>query len=279
MAESQFNISAVLSVGESNASFATWNSSTPLDTAAELVNADFSYNTIVVSLNQTTAITGGVVTFQGSLDGNSWFDLIGVSPITQSSAGPTYTLVPNTYVVFSFNLTAIPYFQVLLSTSISGAGSVTIGYTADSFVNSYMSSGGGGSNASVGPNGEPIPGDSTLIGSQDSSGNLQPASASNPIPVSPQPIASAGNIPANVAVGTTSGLVLGANALRKGLTLTNISYETISIAFGSNAAVLYSGITLGPGGSYWMDAFDFTTSAINAVASDANGSLSVQETQ
>src|ERR1700675_4341863 len=130
MAESQYTISAVLSVGENNASFATWNSGTALNSTAQLVNADYSYNTIVVTLNQTTTITGGVVTFEGSIDGVTFFPIQGFAPGTFVAIGPTYTLQASTYATFSFNLTAIPYFQVRLSTVITGTGAVTIGYAA-----------------------------------------------------------------------------------------------------------------------------------------------------
>src|SRR5271157_2049063 len=182
MPESQYSIVSTISVGEMNASFATWNSSTPLNTTATIVSNDISYNTLNITLAQTTTITGGVVTFQGSTDGVNWVNLQGFQVGTGATVGPTYTLQASTYVIFSFNLTGIPYFQVLLSTVITGTGSVTIGYSADSFVNA-MSVSSSGSNASVGPNGSPIPGDSTLIGSKDASGNLQPASVTNPIPV------------------------------------------------------------------------------------------------
>src|SRR5271157_1943697 len=180
MPESQYSIVSTISVGEMNASFATWNSSTPLNTTATIVSNDISYNTLNITLAQTTTITGGVVTFQGSTDGVNWVNLQGFQVGTGATIGPTYTLQANTYVVFSFNLTALPYFQVLLSTVITGTGSVTIGYAADSVVNQPSSA---SSNPSVGPNGSPIPADSTLIGSKDASGNLQPASVANPVPV------------------------------------------------------------------------------------------------
>jgi len=279
MPESQYSITASISVGEQNASFITWNSATAVNATAQLVNNDVSYNTLNISLAQTTTITGGVVTFQGSTDGVNWVNLQGFQVGTGTTIGPTYTLTANTYVVFSFNLTAIPYFQVLLSTAITGTGSLTIGYSADSFVNA-MSVSSSGSNASVGPNGSPIPGDSTLIGSKDASGNLQPASVANPIPVTIVPN-SIGNAPTIVAIGTSSTSVLAANTSRKGLNLVNMSYETISLSFGANAAVLFSGINLGPGGTFWMDATDFTTAAVSAISTltAAGGYLGVQEFQ
>jgi hypothetical protein len=138
MPESQYSIYASISVGEMNSSFVTWNSSTTLNSTALLVNNDISYNTLNISLSQTTTITGGVVTFQGSFDGVNFFNLVGVNPGTQAVVGPTYTLQASTYAIFQFNLTAIPYFQVLLSTAITGTGAVTIGYAADSFVSSNV---------------------------------------------------------------------------------------------------------------------------------------------
>jgi hypothetical protein len=277
MAESSFQISAVLSVGESNAAFVAWTSATAVNSTAILVNADFSYNTIVVSLNQTSTISGGVVTFQGSLDGVTWFNVEGASPVNGAGVGPTYTLTASTYSVFTFNLTAIPYFQVLLSTAITGTATVTIGYSADSFVNTFFPIGSGsGGNASVGPNGSPIPSDSTLIGSEDSSGNLQPASVSNPVPVKNYPAASVGEAATNVTISTSSATVLAANSLRRGVNICNISFGTVSLAFGA-AAVIYTGVTLGPGGTFWMDDTDFTTQSITAISSQSNTTIAVQE--
>jgi hypothetical protein len=239
MPESQYSITASISVGEMNASFITWNSGTGGGATALLVNNDISYNTLNITLAQTTTITGGVVTFQGSTDGVNWINLQGTQVGTGATIGPTYTLQASTYVVFSFNLTAIPYFQVLLSTAITGTGSLTIGYAADSFVSNAAS-------ASSSNNGSTV-----------------------------------GNAPIIVAIGTTSTLVLAQNLSRKGLNLVNMSYETISLSFGSNAAVLYSGVNLGPGGTFWMDPADFTTAAVNAISTltAAGGYLGVQEFQ
>lgn len=277
MPESQYTISATISVGSRNASFVTWDSTTPLSTAAVLVSDDVSFNTLNVSLATTTTITGGILTFQVSTDGVNWINVQGIQVGTGTTIGPTYTLVANTYVVFSFNLTAMPFFQVLLSTAISGTGSLTIGYAADSFVNQMSSSSGSGSNPSVGPNGSPIPGDSTLIGSEDASGNLQPASVSNPIPVKDVPAAATGQTPTNITISTSSVTVLASNSLRKGVNICNISYGTVSLSFGVTAAVIYTGVTLGPGGTFWMDSADFTTAAINAISTQGNTVIAVQE--
>jgi len=276
MPESQYSIVSTISVGEMNASFATWNSSTPLNTTATIVSNDISYNTLNITLAQTTTITGGVVTFQGSTDGVNWVNLQGFQVGTGATIGPTYTLQANTYVVFSFNLTALPYFQVLLSTVITGTGSVTIGYAADSVVNQPPSAS-ASANPSVGPNGSPIPSDSTLIGTKDASGNLQPASVANPVPVVIEPTSGTGNTPTNITISTASVTVLAANANRKGANVVNISFGTVSLAFGGASAVAFTGVTLGPGGTFWMDHLDFTTAAIQAISTQGNTTIAVQE--
>lgn len=141
MAESPYGISAVLSVGYANPSVATWNSATPLNTVANVVSNDYSYNTLNISLALAPTITGGIVLFQGSYDGINWFNMQGFTPGNFAAAGPSYSLVttgsppPPVYATFQFNLTGVPYFQIQLSSPITGAGSVTIGYAADSFVN------------------------------------------------------------------------------------------------------------------------------------------------
>jgi len=108
--------------------------------------------------------------------------------------------------------------------------------------------------------------------STDLAGNLRTTGTSTVAPIS-----SAGNAPLQIAVPTSSTLVLASNPLRKGCNLTNMSIDTISLAFGSNPAQVYFGLVLGPGGTFWMDLQDFTTAAINAISDGANGFLAVQE--
>lgn len=99
----------------------------------------------------------------------------------------------------------------------------------------------------------------------------------NPTSAEIAPIASTALAPGLVPVATSSVQVLAANASRKGCNLTNMSDSTISLAFGGNAAVLFYGIVLGPGGVFWMDLQDFTTESVNAIASGTDGTLAVQE--
>ena len=140
---------------------------------------------------------------------------------------------------------------------------------------------GGGSNPSVGTTGTTAPTSATEIGIIDGSGDLQGASGSNPVPVTDVASASTGNSPSQVSVDISSTQILASNTSRKGVNVTNMSYATVSLGFGSDDAEVYYGIILGPGGTFWMDGLDFTTAAINAI-SDGSATpvyLTVQEWQ
>lgn len=86
------------------------------------------------------------------------------------------------------------------------------------------------------------------------------------------------NSPASVSVGTTSTTVLAANANRKGVVIQNISTAVVSFGIGATAA-LNTGITLYPGGVWYMDEFSFSTAQINGDAAIAASTVSVQEFQ
>ena len=88
---------------------------------------------------------------------------------------------------------------------------------------------------------------------------------------------STASAPTFATVGVASGVVIALNAARKGLVLTNNSANTESFNFAGGAAVLGSGITLGPGAVYVMDSFTFTTAAINGIASGAGSNCAIQE--
>jgi hypothetical protein len=85
--------------------------------------------------------------------------------------------------------------------------------------------------------------------------------------------------PGSSAVGTTVVALLGANVLRKGLVLTNISTTGQIIYLGLNGAqpVVGSGIALWPGDVWEMDRYTLVLGAINAIASAASGAMAIQE--
>ena len=83
----------------------------------------------------------------------------------------------------------------------------------------------------------------------------------------------------NATVGVASAEAVAAAATRKGLHLRNTSTsgQRISLAFDGESATLDDGVTMYPQDVYEMDAWDFTTGAVAAIASAAGGRLSIQE--
>ena len=109
----------------------------------------------------------------------------------------------------------------------------------------------------------------------DGSAVVQPVSIGSTINVSSKSALTAA-APASASVGTSSAQALASNGSRKGAVFVNRSANTISLAIGA-AAVLNSGITLTPNGTWVMDDYTFATGAINAIASAASSTLSIQE--
>lgn len=85
--------------------------------------------------------------------------------------------------------------------------------------------------------------------------------------------------PTAATVGVASGSAVAANAARRQLILVNTSANNISLGFSGNAAVLNSGITLVPNGSYEISEANgnLYTGAVNAIAAGAGSNLAVQE--
>lgn len=84
--------------------------------------------------------------------------------------------------------------------------------------------------------------------------------------------------PTTATVTASSTTIVSANANRKGLAIVNITGNPVSLGFGANAAVLYSGITLTTIGSVWETSeYDFVTSAVQAISSVASNVVSIQE--
>ena len=118
--------------GVTGTSDAAWTSSTSLNSTVALISNSAVYNSIQVTLVQGSTITGGVVTFQQSNDNSHWTSVQGVSLGTSTIMGPTYTLAASTTVTLVFPVTG-PYFQVLLSTAITGSGTVTVQHYSQCF--------------------------------------------------------------------------------------------------------------------------------------------------
>ena len=82
--------------------------------------------------------------------------------------------------------------------------------------------------------------------------------------------------PTYAEVDVTSAEIVASNSSRKGLILVNNSVNRITLGFGSTP-VLDRGVTLHPQGAYNMGEYDFSTAAVNAIASATLSVIGIQE--
>ena len=83
--------------------------------------------------------------------------------------------------------------------------------------------------------------------------------------------------PANGGVGTASEIVVPENTTRVGLTMVNISSETIYLGIGQTST-LKAGIVLTPDGGAWsMDEYSYTKEAITGIAHTKTLIIAFQE--
>lgn len=120
---------SVLGYSTQNTSDAAWTSATSNNTRVTLISNNGTFNAILVTLVQGTTLTGGVGTFQQSNDNSNWVNVQCVALGTTTIAGPTYTFVASTNVMFMCPVTA-PYFAFQLTTVITGSGTVTVGHNS-----------------------------------------------------------------------------------------------------------------------------------------------------
>jgi hypothetical protein len=119
-------------------STAAWTSATSANSAVTLTVT--GYGTVVVTLNQGSTLTGGVVTFEVS-DTTAFTNAYAIKGEYLSTTAPaaqyfvnTYTFVASTNVSFTFNVQGWAAFRVRLSTVISGSGTVNVGVAASAGV-------------------------------------------------------------------------------------------------------------------------------------------------
>jgi len=81
--------------------------------------------------------------------------------------------------------------------------------------------------------------------------------------------------PATASVTNVDSVVVASNASRKGLIVINLGLVNVNFGCGATS-ILNGGITLIPNGTWVMDTFTFTTSAIHAICPGA-ATLAIQE--
>jgi hypothetical protein len=110
---------------------APWTSATVLDTAQVLMSTG-GFPALIVQLNQTSTITGGAVTFEGTYDGINWVSLPAadvLNPVTYVAVPNPYTLQANTNYTVLLQVRGFQQVRVRLSTVIAGTGEVLIYWT------------------------------------------------------------------------------------------------------------------------------------------------------
>ena len=157
---------------------AVWNSSTSINTlqyptGTTTVGAPLGAQAYLVQLDQTTTLTGGAVTFQGTYDGTNWVTIPTaqvLNPQTFASLSNPYTFAASTNQPFLISLQGFQQIRLNLTTLITGTGAITPYWTG--FISSPLASinevQGMASSGST-PIGNPV-----YIGGKDSSGNVQP---------------------------------------------------------------------------------------------------------
>jgi hypothetical protein len=122
-----------ISLGCNVTTGAAWTSGTALNTVQYItgtttIGAPIGKPAIVIQLNQTTTITAGAVTFEGTYDGTNWVTIPVaqiVHPETLALLTNPYTLVAGTNQPFLILMQGYQNIRVRLSTAITGTGSVT----------------------------------------------------------------------------------------------------------------------------------------------------------
>jgi hypothetical protein len=119
-------------------STAAWTSSTTVNTALQVNTA--GYDSIVVTLNQGSTISGGVVTFEVSdttafTNAYTVIAILNATALSNAVGGSAYTLVASTNASFNVNVAGWAAFRVRLSTVITGTATVNVGITASAATN------------------------------------------------------------------------------------------------------------------------------------------------
>jgi hypothetical protein len=112
---------------------AAWTSGTAVNTAQYItgtttIGEPMGKPAVVIQLNQTTTLTGGAVTFEGTYDGTNWVTIPVaqiIHPETFDQLTNPYTFVANTNQPFMILMQGYQNMRLRVSTVITGTGSVT----------------------------------------------------------------------------------------------------------------------------------------------------------
>ena len=123
-----------------------------------LTSGNSAYDTVIIQLDQTTTITAGAVTFEGTVDGTNWAALQAWEVTDPTVAGHTqisipYTLVASTNKQFLLHIKNYQQTRLRVSTTMTGTGSITPYIVAQPLTNIVQGMGSLASTTSVTPAG------------------------------------------------------------------------------------------------------------------------------
>lgn len=232
---------------------AAWTSSTTINTlqyttGTSTPGAPTGATAVIVQLDQTTTITGGAVTFQGTYDGTNWVTIPTaqvLNPQTYAQLTNPYTFVASTNQPFLIMLQGFQQVRANLTTLITGTGSVTPNWTvvAASPISTVAIANGFNKVQGMGPDGSTATGNPDLIAGLDQSGNARIPrvdSTFRQMAVVETPIAAAmGIIGTNPIAETTFGYVATSAKTQvpvRATTYTQISGAPVQVSVKSASA-------------------------------------------
>jgi hypothetical protein len=248
---------------------AAWSSGTAINTlqyptGTTTVGASLGAQALLVQLDQTTTLTGGAVTFQGTYDGTNWVTIPVaqvLNPQTFAQLTNPYTFVASTNQPFLIVLQGFQQIRANLTTVITGTGSVTPYWTAIATFNqdTYITDGTNGPVAVKPASTAPLATDPALVVV------LSPNQAAIPVTTSPT------NSTPNLAFGDLTTASTTVQAIRR------TAYTEQSANFtGSIVSSSTSDTSAGTGARtvtiYWMNSAGTTTGSETATL---NGTTAV----
>ena len=166
-----------------NTSLAVWNSSTPLNTVANVFANSFGANTVNIVVIMGSTITGGTMIIESSVDGSSWQTIPSFNPLSQTIYNGQFTFVQNTNNYFIVDVTGWTYLRVRLNNAITGTGTITLQTVTDALPQSANVQVNGsvtiGNIPGAGSPGTAVPGSALFQGSKANVGSTLPTAVTN----------------------------------------------------------------------------------------------------
>lgn len=224
-------------------STASWTSATGGNTALTLTTQ--SYNTVLVTLNQGSTISGGVVTFeQSDTTGFTVAYPMLCQNLTSGAQAASYTLVASTNIAFSCPVAGAAAMRVRLSTVITGSATVAVGMIGNSGPTAPIVSA-NQAGSPWGVNTAQVNGVTTLTGAGATGTGAQRVTVSqDTTTIAGSAVGTAGSASSNVVTvqGIASGTVIPANVSQIGGATLALGQTTmassIPVAIASNQSTL-----------------------------------------